>query len=47
MSRRVRHIQARPDEWIKVHRPRGRKSDSEVWMWLGIAIVLLILFRGC
>jgi hypothetical protein len=46
MGRRVRHIQARPGEWVKVHRPR-RRNNSDDYGWIIILIILVILFRGC
>jgi hypothetical protein len=46
MARRVRHIQARPGEWVKVHRPR-RRNNFDDYGWIIIVIFLLLLFRGC
>ncbi len=46
MARRVRHIQARPGEWIKVHRPR-RQNNFDDYGWIIIVIFLLLSFRGC
>ena len=46
MARRVRHIQARPGEWIKVHRPRRRNNFND-YGWIIIVIFLLFQFRGC
>jgi hypothetical protein len=46
MARRVRHIQARPGEWIKVHRPR-RRNNLDDYGWIIVVIFLLLLFRGC
>ncbi|MCC6882633.1 MAG: hypothetical protein IT576_10815 [Verrucomicrobiales bacterium] len=45
MSRRkVRHIRARHDEWIQVHRQR----PDDGCLGIVIAVVLLMfLFKGC
>ncbi len=46
MGRRIRHVYAGRGEWVKVHRPR-RRDSLDGWGWIGIAIFLLFLIRGC
>lgn len=41
MSRKVRHIYARPDEWIVVHRPKQSQSDAAGC--LGFVIIILVI----
>lgn len=38
---RVTHVNARPDEWIRVHRPKPSWPDD---LWLKIVLVLVGLW---
>lgn len=46
MPRKRRHINARHDEWIVVHRPK-REDGSGCLGIIVIAIVIFVLLRGC
>lgn len=48
MSRRIRHIHAGPNEWVRVHRnrPRGGSEDTGCGFLILIALTLLF-FGGC
>jgi len=48
VKQRIRHIRARPGEWVRVHRPPVAKAPigggSEDWWWkIGLAILGLIV----
>lgn len=45
MARRIRHIHAGPNEWVRVHRDRGG-GDSGCGLLILIALALMFL-RGC
>ncbi len=51
MSRKRRHIQARPDEWIVVHRHResgGGNGDASGCLGLIICVVIVaLLVHSC
>lgn len=42
MSRRIRHIHARPDEWVRVH--RHRPSNGSTGSGLGCLVMLVVLW---
>jgi len=44
MARRVRHVHAGPNEWIRVHR---RRNDDSGWGWLIIVGLLMFFCGGC
>jgi hypothetical protein len=48
MTRGIRHIWARADQHVVVHRRRGRKGDSDdTWLlWLLIGVILLWVWLG-
>jgi hypothetical protein len=48
MARRVRHIHAGPNEWVRVHRNKPRGGGGESGCGLLILLALAIMFfRGC
>lgn len=46
MARRVRHIHAGPNEWVRVHRARSSGEESGFGLLIFIALALMF-FRGC
>jgi hypothetical protein len=46
MARRVRHIHAGPNEWVRVHRDRGGGGDPGCGLLVLIALAIMF-FRGC
>lgn len=47
MSRKRRHINARNDEWIVVHRPHQRQSAGNPLGCLLIIVVIAFLLHSC
>ena len=44
MKKRVRHIQASNDEWIRIHRGGGSSGGGSDWVWkIVLALVGLII----
>ena len=44
MARRVRHVYAGPNEWVRVHRRRGNDSG---FGWLILLGLFALLCGGC
>ena len=52
MPRRVRHVHARPGEWVRVHRSRPRRPEqvvdySRFFGWVIFILVVLSVLKGC
>ena len=48
MSRRIRHVRARPGEWLKIHRRRGFSDASESFLGgLAVFFIILMLLGSC
>ena len=48
MARRIRHIHASPNEWVRVHRDRSPSGGGDTGCGMLILIALAIMFfRGC
>ena len=53
MGRRVKHIHAKPGEYVKVHRGRrhgggGSKNDSNNWLrTIFVALFILFVINSC
>jgi hypothetical protein len=44
MKRRIRHIRARNDEWVHVHRGGGSVGGASDWGWkIGLTVVGLVI----
>ncbi len=48
MAKKVRHIHAGPNEWVRVHRanPRGDGENTGCALLIFFGLVILF-FRGC
>ena len=44
MQRKIRHIQAGPTEWIRVHRNEGHRPRGGSWGWVGLVALIAVLW---
>jgi len=51
MGRRVKHVHAGRNEYVKVHRDRPRRPKNpkadQTLLIIGIAIMVILFIRGC
>ena len=50
MGRRVKHVHAKPDEYVKVHRHRPKGQDPEGGGLIPLIVIggiVLLILRGC